>query len=474
MAMSDFEKQNNPLPWIFGAMVAGVVIITGTTYIIMGRSDTLSNLEEYTVTITRRNINLEIQASGTVEPVQSVNISPKNPGILKQLQVDQGIVVKKGQLLAVMDNQELFVQGVQAEARVKEAQASLQEADIKLQGDIQQLSAQLAQAAARLEESKRRIPQQIAQTRAQLKQRESKLQLAQSQFRRNENLLKEGAISQDQFDQLTNQYFIAQADIQETLQRLEELKITESPEITRLEAAAGEIKIALEERKLSGKAELERLKANVNAAKASLEIAKIQYQDTFITAPFEGIVTQKYATEGAFVTPTTSASTTASATSSSIIALAKGLEIIAKVPEIDLSQIKIGQPVEIVADAYPDQVFQGKVKAIAPEAIVEQNVTSFEVKIDILTGKEKLLSKMNVEVNFIGQKLNHALVVPTVAIVTEKGKTGIMIPDKNNKPKFKPVTIGISVDDQTQILSGVSSGEKVFIDLPPNYKRSLN
>ena len=94
------------------------------------------------------------------------------------------------------------------------------------------------------------------------------------------------------------------------------------------------------------------------------------------------MVTQRYATEGAFVTPTTSASSTISATSSSIIALAKGLEIIAKVPEIDLSQIKIGQPVEIVADAYPDQVFQGKVKAIAPEAIVEENVTSFEVKID--------------------------------------------------------------------------------------------
>ena len=81
---------------------------------------------------------------------------------------------------------------------------------------------------------------------------------------------------------------------------------------------------------------------------------------------------------------------------------------------------------------------------------------------------------MNVEVNFIGQELNNVLVVPTVAIVTEKGKTGVMIPDKNNRPKFKPVTIGISVDDQTQILSGVSSGEKVFIDLPPNHQRSFN
>ncbi len=473
MAVSDLKKENNPLPWIFGTMIGGVILVAGITYVTMGRSNNPESVAEYTVNITRQNVNLQIQASGTVEPIQSVNISPKNPGILQRLLVDQGVILKKGQLLAVMENEELFAAGAQAEARLKEAQASLQETDIKIQGDIQKLSAQLVQANARLEEANRRIPQQIAQARSQLKEKKSRLILAETQFRRNEMLLKEGAISQDQLDQLENQYFVAQADIQETLQRLEELKTTQNPEIERLQAAAREIQIAIEERRLTGKSELERLKANAQAIQANLEIAKIQYEDTFITAPFDGIVTQRFATEGAFVTPTTSASSTASATSSSIIALARGLEIIAKVPEIDLSQIAIGQPVEIVADAYPDQVFEGVVKSIAPEAIVEQNVTSFEVKVDMITGQEQLLSKMNVEMNFLGKQLENILVVPTVAIVTEEGKTGVMIPDENNEPEFKPVTIGISVDNQTQILSGVSSGEEVFIDLPPERKGFL-
>jgi HlyD family secretion protein len=471
MTVSELKKQNNPLPWIFGTMVGGVILVTGMTYVIMSRSNNSTIPAGDTVTITRQNINLEIQSSGTVEPIQNVNISPKNPGILKQLRVDQGAIVKEGQLLAIMENEELFAQGAQAEAKVREAQAALQEADIKLKGDLQKFSAQLAQANASLEESRRRIPQQIAQTRSQLREAESKLKLAQTQLKRNENLLKEGAISQDQFDQLANEYTVAQAGIQEILEKLAEQQKAEAPEIARLEAAVAEINIALEERKLSGKLELERLKASVSSAQANLEIAKIQYEDSFILAPFTGIVTQKYATEGAFVTPTTSASSTASATSSSIIAMAKGLEIVAKVPEIDLNQIAIGQPVEIVADAYPDQVFQGVVKAIAPEAIVEQNVTSFEVKIEIVTGQEKLLSKMNVDVNFLGQQLTDVLVVPTVAIVTENGKTGVMIPDENNQPKFTPVTIGISVDDKTQILSGLSSGEKVFLELPPKNKR---
>ena len=470
MEVSHSKKEGNPLLWILGSMIGGVIVITGVTYAVINRSDPINTIDEYTVTIDRQNINVQIQASGTVEPIQSVNISPKNPGILTELRVDQGFIVKKGQLLAVMENKELFAQGAQAEARIKQAQASLKEADITIQGDIQRFSAQLAQAKARLEEAQQRIPQQIAQVRSQLREKESRLKLAQTQLQRNEKLLQEGAISQDQFDQLADQYFVAQAQIQETVQRLEELKNTEAPEIARLQAEAGEINIALEERKFSGQSEIERLQASIKEAEASFEIAKIQYQDTFIVAPFDGIVTQKFATEGAFVTPTTSASNTVSATSSSIIALARGTEIVAKVPEIDLSQIGIGQPVEIIADAYPDQIFKGVVKSIAPEAIVEQNVTSFEVTVEIVTGQERLLSKMNVEVNFLGKQLSNALVVPTVAIVTEEGKTGVMIPDEDNEPKFQPVTIGISVDDQTQILSGVSAGEEVFIDLPPEKK----
>ena len=178
----------------------------------------------------------------------------------------------------------------------------------------------------------------------------------------------------------------------------------------------------MERRKKNAQDEMAQLSAALEAAQAQLKIVEVQFRDTIINAPFDGIVTQKYATEGAFVTPTTSASNTASATSTSILAIAKGLEIIAKVPEIDIGQLQPGQPVEIIADAYPKQVFRGQVRLIAPEAIVEQNVTSFEVRIALLNGQGQLRSKMNVDATFLGNQINNALVVPTVAIVTEKGK----------------------------------------------------
>lgn len=111
-------------------------------------------------------------------------------------------------------------------------------------------------------------------------------------------------------------------------------------------------------------------------------------------------MTQKYAEPGAFVTPTTSASTSASATSSSIVAVARGLEILAQVPEADIGRIKQGQQVEIVADAYPDRVFKGHVRLIAPEAVVEQGVTSFQVRVALDTGTDKLRSGLNVDLTF--------------------------------------------------------------------------
>jgi len=161
MTASNLEKQTNPLPWIFGTMIGGILLVAGLSYTMTNRNNTPTNVDKYTVPVTEKTINLEIQASGTVEPIQSVNISPKNPGKLERLLVDQGVIVKKGQPIAVMENQQLYAQGIQAEARVQEAQAGLQEADIKRQGDIQVLSAQLNQALSRLEESKRRIPTQV-------------------------------------------------------------------------------------------------------------------------------------------------------------------------------------------------------------------------------------------------------------------------------------------------------------------------
>jgi HlyD family secretion protein len=483
MASTVLGKSNRPLLWIFGFMASGFLAVGLISYRLLQTPSPSLELAKLTVPVQRETLSVEIKASGTVEPIQSVNISPKNPGRLMRLLVEQGMPVKQGQAIAVMDNQEIVAQGMQAEARAKEAAANLEEAKRRIPEEIRQAQARYYQAQAnykqleaRLSQARERIPGDVNQVQAQVTAAQSRFRLSENRLKRNENLAREGAISSDQFDAVLNDYLSAKAVLGEAIRKLEQTTKTASPEVEGIQqemlgasAAIAEAKFALEQRQKTSETEIARLESVLAGARAQLEQVKIQYRDTLITAPFDGIVTQKYATEGAFVTPTTSASSTASATSTSIVALARGLEVVAKVPEVDVGLLQRGQPVQIVADAFPDAMFKGQVIRIAPEAIVEENVTSFEVTIGLIDGQDQLKSKMNVDVTFLGRPKENALVVPTVAIVTREGQSGVLVPDptKENQPLFKPVTIGLVMDNKTQILSGVDAGEKVFIDLPP-------
>ncbi len=104
------------------------------------------------------------------------------------------------------------------------------------------------------------------------------------------------------------------------------------------------------------KEDIEASKHAVIQAKGALDTLESQYSDMTIKAPFSGVITQKYADSGAIVTPTTSAATT-SATSSSIVALAGDLELVAEVAETDIGKVKLGQSVEIISNAYPEKSF---------------------------------------------------------------------------------------------------------------------
>ncbi len=198
-----------------------------------------------------------------------------------------------------------------------------------------------------------------------------------------------------------------------------------------------------------------------------MAVARVRLDDTVLRAPFAGIISQRYASEGAFVTPTTSASDAGSGSSTAVVALADGLEVLAEVPEIHTSQLFVDQPVEIVADAFPDQVFAGRVRLIAPEAVVRQNVTSFQVRVQLDEGLDNLRSGMNVDVTFLGEAIADALVVPTVAIVTQQGDTGVLVPGERNRIRFRRVTLGSAIGNETQVLAGLNEGERIFIDLPP-------
>lgn len=436
MQLPMIGKVGKPTPWIIGLVVAGVLGVSGTAVLVNRATAPREDITELTIPVQSQDLRVRITANGTMVAIQSVNLSPKAAGIVKELYVEQGDRVAAGEVIARMDSSTLEAELAQAQANLSQAQANLAKTRA---GNT---TAAIGQAQA-----------SVAQAEAQVREAQARLDLANDRVRRNETLAAEGAISRDQLDEIISEanrarasVEQAQAGVREARRRLEDLQNGSRPE---------DIAVA---------------EARVREAEGRVQAVSTQLEDTAVRAPFAGVITQKYATEGAFVTPTTSASTNSSATSTSVVALASGLEVLAEVPEVDISQISEEQAVEIVADAFPDQVFQGKVRLIAPAAVEEQNVTSFQVRVALVTGKEKLRSGMNVDLTFLGKQLDQALVVPTVAIVTKDGQTGVLVADAENQPTFKPVTIGPTIGNQTQVLQGLETGERVFVELPENKK----
>lgn len=216
--------------------------------------------------------------------------------------------------------------------------------------------------------------------------------------------------------------------------------------------------------------EIAQAEAEVAQSKAQVAFYQSQLNNTIIRAPFSGVITRRFAQEGDFVTPTTSASSSEGATSASIAELSSGLEIEAKIPEATISKIKSGQTANIQADTYPEETFKGKVSLIAPRAVQENNITSFRVKVALTTGQQKLKSGMNVKLTFLSEPIKNALVVPLAAVVTQpNGQTGVYVA-RQNQVRFQPIKVSATSSNQVQVLAGLQKSDRIFITPPSTEK----
>jgi len=369
-----------------------------------------------TATVTRETLPVTIQVNGEVRPERVINISPKTAGIVRELRVKEGDRVVRGQILAVMDDTNLRGQLLQAQGQVVAAQAHLQ----------------------RLQAGNR--PQEIAQAQAQVQEAQAALRQAELNLKRNQMLFTQGAISQQDLELSLTERDQALARLQQAKQVLDLRKSGFHPQ------------------------EIAQARGQLQQAQGALKVIQSQLNDTILRAPFAGVVTRIYAEPGAFVTPTTSGSTVSSATSSSVLALAATNQVVAKVPESNLSQLRLGQTATIVADAYPEQPFIGRIVQIAVQSVIEQNVNSFEVRLAVDDTQRRLRVGMNAAVTFRVGVLPNALVVPTVAIVRQERRAGVLLAEQ--PPRFQPIRTGVSVRDKTVVLEGLKEGDKVLLSFP--------
>jgi HlyD family secretion protein len=137
--------------------------------------------------------------------------------------------------------------------------------------------------------------------------------------------------------------------------------------------------------------------------------------------------------------------------------------VVCTVDEADIGNVKKGQKVKIVTEAFPDQKFKGIVDRVDPAATTTNNVTTVSVRVRILPGDRLPLKPgMNATCEFITLEKNQVVVVPSQAI--KDGPNGSYVLLKGPDPKHPietPVQVGDAGNDGTEILSGVKEGDEV-------------
>lgn len=420
--MKDLRKLRVP-KWLMTLLLLG--LFAGGSYAVYVRMMAANPKEGKrrgkTEAVEQVNLPVTIAANGTVQPERSVNVSPKTAGKLKELLVKEGDRVQQGQILAYMDDSNFQGQLIQAKGQLAAAQANLQ----------------------RLVAGNR--SQDIAQAQARVREVEATLRNAEQTFQQNQQLFNTGAISQRELNTSLASRDSAIAQLAQNKQALSLQQVGSRPE------------------------DITQARAQVTTAEGTLQAVQIQIDDTVIRAPFSGVVTKKFADPGAFVTPTTSGSAVSSATSSSILSLASNNQIVANVAEANIAQIKLGQPVQIKVDAFPDKTFEGRVIQLATQSTTAQNVTSFEVKSSVADPEKLLRVGMSVDAEFKVGTLSNVLVIPTVAIVRQEGTSGVLVmagEKGDRRSEFRPITTGVSVNNKTVVLSGLQIGERVMLSFP--------
>jgi HlyD family secretion protein len=349
-----------------------------------------------------------ILVSGNIE-LTEVNIAFKTAGRLIERTVDEGDAVKKGQVVARLDRDQLLAQRdrqaadlASAEEQLAQAQTSLDWERANLEGDVEQRKADLASNESRLLELKNGSrPQEIQESRAAVAQAQSELDRAQRDWDRAQTLYKNDDISTEQYDQYRNRWQSADAALKQAQQR--DALVQAGPRVEVVQAAEGQVEKARGALKMAEantleikrrEQELVTRRDGIESAKAALALIDAQLADTIAYSPVDGVVLVKSADVGEVLGVGTTVVTVGDIDHPWL----RGY-----VNETALGKIKVGSKARVTTDSYPGKVYDGRVSFIASEAeftpkqiqTQEERVKLvYRIKIELENPRRELKSNM--------------------------------------------------------------------------------
>jgi HlyD family secretion protein len=356
-----------------------------------------------------------IVVSGNIE-LTEVNIAFKTAGRLIERTVDEGDTVKKGQVIARLDRDQLMAQrdrevaGLQsAESQMSQAQTSLQWEKDTLAADIEQRTADVASNEARLAELKNGArPQEKLDAQAAVDSAQSEVERSKKDWDRAQVLHRDDDISTAQFDQYRNHWETATAALDSAKER--QALVLAGPraevinaQVAQVERVRGALKMAqansLEMKRREQ--ELTTRGAEISRSHASIALIDAQLADTIAVSPVDGVVLVKSADPGEIL----SAGTTIVTIGDIEHPWLRGY-----VDETDLGKVKLGSKVKVTTDSYKGKVYDGRVSFISSEAEFtpkqiqtqqERVKLVYRIKIDLDNSSRELKSNMPADAEIV-------------------------------------------------------------------------
>jgi len=204
----------------------------------------------------------------------------------------------------------------------------------------------------------------------------------------------------------------------------------------------------------------------VNQAQSNLNSAWLSYQQSspIIYAPISGIITGLSLQNGAVLVAQSSTSGNATAQKIASIKTDAKAQLIVNLTEIDVTKVKIGNKATVTLDALPGKTYTGKVVSIDTIGAVNSGVTNYPAVISLDTEVPEILPNMAVNAKIITNILENVILVPNAAVSTINGQSTVRIL-KEGKISEVAVQVAGSNDTQTGIISGISEGDTVVINI---------
>ena len=361
--------------------------------------------------------------SGNIE-LDEVNIAFKTAGRLTERSVDEGDAVKKGQILARLDRDQLLAQRAReaaglasAESQLAQAQTAVELQRESLAADVETRSADLSSMEARLAELRNGArPQEKLDAKAGVDNAASELERAKKDWERGQALYKNDDISTAQYDQFRSRFDSAQAIMKQAQER--EALVLAGPRVEQVNAQQGQVARARGSVKMAQangleltrrQQEIATRRAEIARSRASLALIDAQLTDTVAVSPVDGVVLVKAADVGEVVAPGTTIVTVGDIDHPWV----RGY-----INETDLGKVKIGAPVRVTTDTYPGKVYNGRVSFIAAQA-------EFTPKqIQTLQERVKLVYRVKIDVENPGRELKSNMPADAEIVLGQPGQSG--------------------------------------------------